>query len=185
MRMKLLALSLAVTAATAVGGGIAVAAGDGGGDTISTARAPHAGPPAMSHGYEVWRSDVTQSKVDVTSVGRLREGTHVLTLHLDEGAYLVWAFVTAGKNSGDGVLRCGVLVPEGAVTFARASLGDQTGTSRAATLTSHGAYAVSDGGTDLELKCTQEAGAVGATPQVFDAVIDALEIGTFSSTQGS
>ena len=152
--------------------------------SVSAPPAPP-GPPAMSRGYEVWRSNTVPPNVDITTSGPIRQGTHVLTLHLGRGSYFVWSFVTAGKDAANGVLRCAVLVPEGAVTFARVSMGDQPGTSHGATLTSHGSYAVPDGGIDLELKCTQEPGATGTTPQVFDAVIDALQIGTFTPTQGS
>jgi len=179
---------VAAAVAAVIGGGGALAFAAGGEDaTHATSSAPpvSAGPPAMSRGYEVWRSNVVQPNVDITSSGFIRQGTHVLTLHQDEGSYFVWSFVTAGKDNGDGFLRCAVLVPEGAVTFARVSMGDQPGTSRGATLTSQGSYAVPDGGADLELKCTQEPGATGATPQVFDAVIDALEIGRFTSAQGA
>jgi hypothetical protein len=181
-----LAVVAAVAAVVGSGGALAFAAGD---DDVPRAsmdiQPTPSGPPSMSRGFEVWRSNIVQPNVDVTTSGSLRQGTHVLTLHLDPGSYFVWAFVTAGKNTGNGVLRCAVIVPEGAVTFARVSMGDQPGTSSGATLTSHGTYAVPDGGMDLELKCTQEPGATGATPEVFDAVIDALQIRTFTSTQGS
>ena len=180
-RLTLVALAAAGLAAAAV-------AASGGNDVPHASVDPQTppGPPAMSRGYEVWRSDIVQPRVDITTVGTFRQpATHVLTLHLEAGSYFVWSFVTAGKNSGNGVLRCAVLIPEGAVTFARVSMGDQGGTSRAATLTSHGSYTVPDGGADLELKCTQEPGAAGDTPQVFDAVIDALQVGRFTSNQGS
>jgi hypothetical protein len=181
-----LAVVAAVAAAIGGGGTLAFAAGTDDISPASAVAAPaSAGPPANFRGYEVWRANTVQPNVDVTTSGPIRQGTHVLTLHLDPGSYFVWAWVTAGKDTGNGVLRCAVLVPEGAVTFARVSMGDQPGTSRGTTLTSHGAYAVPEGGMDLELKCTQEPGATGATPQVFDAVIDALHIRSFTSTQGS
>ena len=188
MRTRLIPLAVVATVAAVIGGGGTFAFAAGADDvshaSVSTPSA-RTGPPAKSRGYEVWRSNVVQPNVDITTSGSIRQGTHVLTLHLDPGSYFVWSFVTAGKDTGTGVLRCAVLVPEGAVTFARLSMGDQPGTARGATLTSQGAYAVPDGGGELELKCTQEPGATGATPQVFDAVIDALQIGSFTSTQGS
>ncbi len=188
MRTKLIRFALAATA-VAIGGSAAAFAASGGADSIThasnTSSPSSTAPPPFSRGFEVWRSNIVQPNVDVIAVGGVRQGTHVLTLHLEAGSYFVWSFATAGKDSGSGVLRCAVLVPEGAVTFARVSMGDQPGTSHAATLTSQGSYAVPDGGIDLELKCTQESGATGATPQVFDAVIDALQIGSFTSTQGS
>jgi hypothetical protein len=183
---KHFATAAAVIAAAAGGGTFAfAAAGDDVPLAAVSARPAHTGPPAMSRGYEVWRSDIVQPDVEITTSGHVRQGTHVLTLHLNAGSYFVWAFMTAGKATGNGYLRCAILVPEGAVTFARASMGDQPGTSSGDTLSSNGTYTVQEGGMDLELKCTQEPGATGANPRVFDAVIDALEVGSIVSNNGS
>ena len=181
---KLVAAAAAVAAA---GGATLASAAGGDGIQRASVNAPpsHAAPPAMTRAYEIWRSDIVQPDVEITTSGPIRQGTHVLTLHLDEGSYLVWASITAGKQDGWGFLRCAVIVPEGAVTFAREAMGNQPGTSGGATLTANGAYAVPEGGRDLELKCTQEPGSNGANPRVFDAIIDALEIGSFVSTNGS
>ena len=149
MRTRPIPLAVVATVAAAIGSGGTFAFAAGADDvTHASVSTPPArtGPPAKSRGYEVWRSNVVQPNVDITTSGSIRQGTHVLTLHLDPGSYFVWSFVTAGKDTGTGVLRCAVLVPEGAVTFARVSMGDQPGTARGATLTSHGAFAVPDGG---------------------------------------
>jgi hypothetical protein len=182
---KHLAVTAAVVAAAVGGGTFALAAGDDVPRASVSAPPAPTGPPAMSRGYEVWRSDIVQPDVEITTSGHIRQGTHVLTLHLDAGSYFVWAFVTAGKATGSGYLRCAILVPEGAVTFARSSMGDQPGTSSGDTLSSNGTYNAPEGGTDLELKCTQEPGGAGANPRVFDAVIDALEVGSLVSNNGS
>src|SRR5262245_13034231 len=101
-----LAVVAAVAAVIASGGTLAFAAeGDHGHASVSSPPAP-TGPPAMSRGYEVWRSNIVQPNVDITTSGYIRQGTHVLTLHLDAGSYFVWSFLTAGKDTGDGALRC-------------------------------------------------------------------------------
>jgi hypothetical protein len=132
---------------------------------------------------------------EITASTRETATTHFLTASLPAGTYFVAADVVVVANSPDPVMNpsdwrvvceARTVTTPGTVSDAAATVGDLTGDVNETTLSIHfGVIATQP--RDIGIRCWRAAGSgasgVGPNPRITFATIDALEVGSFTTSE--
>jgi hypothetical protein len=205
--------ALVLTAALGIAGGVAYAkvAGSGGvidacaGDVTGVLRldggdgcrtSEHAiqwnqagpqGPPGVTHADErfFFRNLRDPSTWMPISTGTSRAtATHVLTLELDPGTYVVQSQAIGGNFTGTGTLVCVTGNTTVGFAVAQGSMGNAAGYARQLNLSSQSIFPLPEGG-GLELSCWAPPDGDGGQPLLGYADVIATQIDTYTSEVGS